>query len=289
MSAKKKKANRKYKDSVFRSIFNNKTSLLELYNAIKGTNYKDESIIEINTLEDVLFASRKNDISFTVKKKIVVLIEHQSTIDENIPLRILSYITRIYEKMLDEKTYWESGKIPWPEFIVLYNGKEPFPEKKYLKLSDLFEEIDVSELIDDEYLIKLDLIVPLYNINKGFNKNIKRKSGILNSYSFFVDKTREYEKKYPKEEALKLAVEDCIKNGILEDYFKKYSVEGASMASLVYNEKTIKKIGIQIGLEQGVEKGQEQVLELVKQGLSYEEIKKKLETTSKKKHKENNG
>ena len=267
------KANRKYKDSVFRSIFNNKASLLELYNAIKGTNFKDESIIEINTLEDVLFTSIKNDISFKVKGKTVVLIEHQSTVEENIPLRMLSYISRIYEKILNEKTYWSSGKIQWPEFIVLYNGKEPFPEKKNLKLSDLFEEIDVSEIFDDEYPIKLELIVPMYNINKGFNPYLKRKSNILNSYAFFVDKTREYEKKYPKEEALRLAINDCIKKGILEDYFKKFSVEVASMASLVYNEKVAREVGIEIG--------KEEVLELVKQGLSYEEIKKKLEKTPK--------
>ena len=95
------KRKRKYKDSIFRSIFNNRACLLELYNAIKGTNFKDESIIEINTLEDVLFTSIKSDISFKVNKKTVVLIEHQSTIDKKIALRILSYITRIYEKMVD--------------------------------------------------------------------------------------------------------------------------------------------------------------------------------------------
>jgi len=37
--------------------------LLELYNAIEGTSYKDPNIININTLEGVLFANRQNDIS----------------------------------------------------------------------------------------------------------------------------------------------------------------------------------------------------------------------------------
>jgi len=92
MAAKKKTANRKYKDSVFRSLFNNKARLLELYNAINGTNYQDESIIEINTLEDVLFSDMKNDISFTINKKTVVLIEHQSTINENMPLKVHGFV-----------------------------------------------------------------------------------------------------------------------------------------------------------------------------------------------------
>ena len=161
---------RKYKDSVFRSIFNNKRSLLELYNAIHGTNHKDESIIEINTLEDALFTSRKNDISFTLNKKMVVLIEHQSTIDKSMPLRILSYIARIYEKIIDESILKEDFEgIARPEFIVLYNGKDNFPKEKILRLSDLFAELDESEKNKYSDLIFLDVLVVMLNINKGRN------------------------------------------------------------------------------------------------------------------------
>ena len=278
------KRKRKYKDSIFRSIFNNRTCLLELYNAVKGTKFKDESIIEINTLEDVLFTSIKNDISFKVNGKTVVLIEHQSTIDKKIALRILSYIARIYEKMEDEKIYDESKKVPYPEFIVLYNGKEPFPEKKYFKLSDLYEEMDESELIDSEYPIKLDLIVIMYNINKGFNQNLKSKCKTLNSYSFLIDKIREYEKNHPPDEAAKLAVEYCMKNGILVDYLKKHSAEVVSMSFLEYNLETHIKVVSQVAMEKGIEEGEKRVtyvLKLMEQGFSHEEIKKKLEEMSK--------
>ena len=79
--------NRKYKDSLFRDMFNNKEKLLELYNAIEGTDYKDPNAIEINTLEDVFSIGMKNDISFRIYDKLV-LIEHQSTINENMPLRM---------------------------------------------------------------------------------------------------------------------------------------------------------------------------------------------------------
>ncbi|MCL1966385.1 MAG: hypothetical protein FWF67_00715 [Fibromonadales bacterium] len=58
-------AKRKYKDSVFTSLFKDKKRLLELYNAIEGTSYKDPNIININTLDGVLFPNRQNDISFT--------------------------------------------------------------------------------------------------------------------------------------------------------------------------------------------------------------------------------
>jgi len=63
------------------------------------------------------------------------------------------------------------------------------------------------------------------------------------------------------------------------------------MASLVYNEKVARKVGIEIGREEGLERGiekgkkegQDYVLELMKQGLSYDEIKKKLEKSAPKK------
>ncbi|MDR1363298.1 MAG: hypothetical protein LBJ35_04555 [Spirochaetaceae bacterium] len=45
--------NREYKDSVFSLLFNNKERLLELYNAIEGTNYTDAGDIKINTLQDI--------------------------------------------------------------------------------------------------------------------------------------------------------------------------------------------------------------------------------------------
>jgi predicted transposase/invertase (TIGR01784 family) len=286
---------RKYKDSVFRSIFNNKKSLLELYNAIHGTNYQDESIIEINTLGDALFTSRKNDISFTLNKKMVILIEHQSTIDKSMPLRILSYIARIYEKMIDESILREDFTgIARSEFIILYNGKDPFPEKKFLKLSDLFVKLDESEKNEYSDLIWLDVLILMLNINKGHNIDLERKSEDLNGYATFVAKVREYEKKRSLEAAVKLAVEFCIKKGVLIDYFKQNSSKEVSMNFLKYDEKVAIKVarkegmekGIIMGLEKGMMKGKKEgqtyVLELMSQGLSYEQIKKKIEKTSKK-------
>jgi len=72
--------NKKYKDTVFRMLFNNPKTALELYNAIFGTDYKDWSVVKINTLENILFMGMKNDISFEIDD-MIALIEHQSTIN----------------------------------------------------------------------------------------------------------------------------------------------------------------------------------------------------------------
>ena len=283
-------ANKQYKDSLFRSLFSNKSSLLELYNALEGTDCQDESVIEINTLQNVLFSSVKNDISFTIDDKIVTVIEHQSTINENMPLRLLSYITRIYEKMTDKRIYREFLlKIPKPEFIVLYNGKDSFPKEKFLKLSNAFKKID-----DDS--IPLDLTVRVLNINKGCNPELEQKSKTLDGYAIFTAKVREYESKYPLEEAIKLALKYCMENDILKEYLEQHLSEVIDMSMFEYSLKDAIEVareegiergraeGIETGMEKGVEKGmqkvQNYVLELIAQGLSHEEIKKKIEEMS---------
>ncbi|MCL2772803.1 MAG: Rpn family recombination-promoting nuclease/putative transposase [Oscillospiraceae bacterium] len=88
-------ANKKYKDSVFTRLFGEKDKLAELYNAINGTKYTPDDIT-ITTLENVIFIGRVNDISFTIGDRLIVLIEHQSTVNPNMPLRCLLYIARHY-------------------------------------------------------------------------------------------------------------------------------------------------------------------------------------------------
>jgi len=48
--------------------------------------------VTINTLENVLFMELINDISFEIGGKLVVLIEHQSSVNQNMPLWLLMYI-----------------------------------------------------------------------------------------------------------------------------------------------------------------------------------------------------
>ena len=86
------KAKRNYRDSLFRSIFNNKKNLLSLYNALEGTDYTDAKEIRITTLRGTFFNDLKNDISFQIRNQYIVLLEHQSTVNENMPLRCLFYI-----------------------------------------------------------------------------------------------------------------------------------------------------------------------------------------------------
>ena len=113
---------------MFSKLFSSPEILRELYSAIEGIDVPSDAIIDINTLSDVLFMGQINDVSFTIDEKIVILIEHQSTINNNVPIRLLLYIARVYEKIINRKKLYKTKleKIPAPEFIVLYNGEAYF-------------------------------------------------------------------------------------------------------------------------------------------------------------------
>ena len=82
-------ANRKYKDSVFVDLFSEdekaKGNFLSLYNALHGTNLQLSCPVENIRLDNVMYMNIINDVSCLVDNKIIVLAEHQSTINENMP------------------------------------------------------------------------------------------------------------------------------------------------------------------------------------------------------------
>ena len=81
--------NRKYKDSVFVDLFSEdekaKENFLSLYNALHGTNLPLSCPVENIRLDNVMYMNIVNDVSCLIDNKIIVLAEHQSTINENIP------------------------------------------------------------------------------------------------------------------------------------------------------------------------------------------------------------
>ena len=115
--------NRTYKDTLFRMIFREKRNLLQLYNALNGTNYTEETDLEIVTLENAIYMNMKNDVAFLLSDRLN-LYEHQSTYNPNMPLRDLFYICREYKKLVGQESLYSSTKIqiPSPRFVVFYHG-----------------------------------------------------------------------------------------------------------------------------------------------------------------------
>ncbi|MBR3706869.1 MAG: hypothetical protein IKM19_07845 [Firmicutes bacterium] len=112
--------NREYKDSLFRLVFGQPEKMIELYNAIFDTNYPPDTKIDINTIEEVFYKTQKNDISFTIDRTYIMLSEHQSTINPNMPLRDLMYILEIWKGMIEKEALYSSTliQLPQPKFTA---------------------------------------------------------------------------------------------------------------------------------------------------------------------------
>jgi predicted transposase/invertase (TIGR01784 family) len=283
--------NREHKNSVFSALFSDPDVLRELYSAIEGVAIPPDTPVDINTLTDVLYKDQINDVSFTIDNRLVVLVEHQSTINDNIPLRLLMYIARIYEKIVNRKKLYQAKleKIPTPEFIVLYNGKYKYPDYSQLKLSDAFKNIEGLKLADGN-AIPLELIVQVYNVNRGHNPEILKRCETLDGYSVFMGKIREFKKKEKSlEKALKYAIEYCIGKNVLKEFLEDHASEVLNMLLTEWNQDEAIEVareeayedgreeGRGEGLEQGREEGREEILKLFERGLSIEDIKEKLQ------------
>ena len=253
--------NTKYKNSVFSFLFSDPALLRELYCALEGVSLPPDVPVTINTLQNVLFMELINDISFEIGGKLIILIEHQSTINPNMALRLLMYIARVYEKTVKGKSLY-SGKrlaIPRPEFFVLYNGTAPYPDEQVIRLSEAFEKPESFGLPEKT---ALELEVRVININEGKNEAIARRCGKLAEYSAFIAKVRAFEHELgDKEEAMKAAIRYCREHDILAEFLERHAAEVLNMLITEWNTEEAKEVwfeeGLEKGREEGLEKGKE--------------------------------
>ena len=202
MSRKPKKQNRKkqdgetkvypvpdrnYKSSLFTMVFSDRKELLGLYNAVSGKQYKDPGALSVNTLENAIYMAIKNDLSFVIDSRLS-LYEHQSTYSPNLPLRMLLYLADLYADLTKNENLYGRKKVmlPPPQFIIFYNGEEKQPDRRILKLSDLYQ------VEEEEHKLEL--------------------------------------------EAVECTITECIREGILEEFLRKYRAEAKRMSIYEYDQ-----------------------------------------------------
>ena len=252
--------NRKIRDTVFCHFMSNESHLLSLCNALNDAGYDESSNITINTLEGSFFSNIKNDISFLLNNLMVVLIEHQTTINPNMPLRFLSYVDELYKRYTStshKKIYGDDLlKIPAPEFYVFYDGNDISFEQQTLKLSDAFET--QSD--------KLELTVHVYNLADGMNDELKRKCLPIGEYSIFSNAYKHFrQQKMEIDHAVDAAVKYCLENNVMVDYLKNNQKEVIDMFGFEWNEKEEREALLEIGEERGRLEGKiESIKELMR-------------------------
>ena len=246
---------KKYRYGLFRDYFNDKRRLLELCNLLTGEDATDPDEIEINTLDGIFFEVLKNDISCLFRGKFLVIIEHQSTINENMPLRILFYAAELFRQYADKyrgKIYREELlTLPEPKFFVFYNGRKKEAARREMRLSDAFGKKTC-----------LEVVVELYNLNEGMNEEFISCTESLEHYCFFVNLFEKFKAEgADKVQALAAAFKYCINHGIMTAYLLESKKELASMLALEYDPELAKQAWIEKGIEQGIEKGIEKGIE----------------------------
>ena len=254
-----RKYNRHYKDSVFVDLFSSdrtaKDNFLALYNALYNTNYQSTAILKNIRLKQTMYMSFANDVSYLVDNKIIVLAEHQSTVNPNMPLRCLEYVTRLYEHIQNPRDRYSRvlKKIPVPVFYVFYNGRENIPAQKILRLSDSF--------IKQPETPTLELVVKLININYDKDSQILKSCEPLGQYSRFVDAVRRHIA-VDKEHGFENAIKECIKNDILREYLQRKSREVVNMLIAEYDYDTDiavqRQESLMLGIQQGEARGSRQ-------------------------------
>ena len=279
-------ANREYKNSLFTELFNNEKEALALYNDITGSAYTLDDDVEIKTLPDVFYKGLKNDVALKIKDKLIVFFEHQSSYNPNMAFRMFLYAANVYKGLVPSDALHSQKKLElhYPEFFMLTTydarevGKKPYVEK--MRLSDLFKEVPKGEETN------LELIMKVVNINIE-NEELLVKNPKLYGYAMIIDKIHSYHReelkgieKPTKEQwfgalnrAIRRAMDYCIANGILTDFIKEKALEVYNMLTEEFDIVVAERIWREEAKEEGREERDIEILDLIRQGYTTEQLK----------------
>jgi hypothetical protein len=239
-------------------LFTDKQKLLELSNAVNGTDYTNAEEIRINTLSDEngvpsgIFLKIKNDISF-MYDVYLSLYEHQSTVCKNLPLRMLLYISELFKDMYERKLLYrkKAVELPVPQFYVFYNGGEEMADREEYCLSDQYK-IAVADPA-------LELKVVVLNINAGRNRELMEKCREVREYSEFVRRAYEAlqgkDGSNEKQAAMAQVIDECIAEDILADFLRENRRLVMMSSILEYDEQAHMEAVHDDGYDEGYEQG----------------------------------
>ena len=224
---------RNHKDSTFCLLFSEPSRAVELYNAVTGENLPPDTELTYTTLANALYIDRNNDLGFVIQKRHLVMSECQSTINWNIPMRCLGYVSRSLENLSGKEGLYGSKlvKFPAPEFYLFYVGNETW-NTKTLKLSDSFQAPPKEN--------SLELVVNFVNLEYNTDNEILQRSPSLLGYSklLYYIKTAAKDNGGDLKSAIDTSVKQCMEEGLIEDFLRKHSRE---VTGMLFNEITVEE------------------------------------------------
>ena len=141
---------RQIKDSVFSDLFGDKTRLLALYRALHPEDDEaSESDIANVTVKNILMRDLYNDLGFTVRDKLLLLVEAQSTWTVNVVFRLFLYLAEVWGEYVkvSEQNIYGTKKITLPKtecYVVFTGDRKGKPD--VISLFDEFSPCDKGML-----------------------------------------------------------------------------------------------------------------------------------------------
>lgn len=166
----------------------------------------------------------------------------------NLPVRYLLYVADVYSDYTKDMNLYgtKAVKLPTPKFVIFYNGQAEQPDRKELKLSELFTVPEEAP--------SLELKAVMLNINKGHNRKLMETCKTLHDYAEYTSRVREYAAQMSLDEAVERAITECISEGILADFLRKNRAEAKKVSIYEYDEERHMRQTREEGVEDGVNK-----------------------------------
>ena len=264
-----------YKDTLFRMIFGRENEQsarwrMELYNALSGKNHTNPADLELTTIENVIYITTKNDLSFLVDSQ-MTLYEQQSTVNKNMPLRGLLYFAQLYQmyvKKQKKDLFGELVKIPAPQYVVFYNGDTNKPDRYKMKLSEAFDFSTIDENEKAEKIADYEWTADIININtKKIREDLENNNEItinglnkrcnaLYDYIKYVSRIKANQKNgMDIKAAVDEAVDWAIENKLLEGFFAEQKAEVTAMCLTEFDQELYDKNRRREGYEEGKQDG----------------------------------
>ena len=185
----------KLHDKLIKDILKDKKEVAGLINQFFRPNEKVEaSNLQKcpNSFVTKKFKSQEADIVYKLKDKdIYFLIEHQSTVDYNIPFRVLDYSMDIVQEWKKGKRINKISRYPTVVPIVIYTGQVKWNVPKNIKYQQIkvttyekyridfgynfidVNEYNIEELLEKKTMFGYGMILEKSKNTKDFVENVK--------------------------------------------------------------------------------------------------------------------
>ena len=220
------------------------------------TNEQDITVI---TLDSQLLNQQYNDLGFMVGRRLIILVEAQSTWSENIVLRVLLYVTWTWFKYIKRNKLdiydGEKLDLPEPELYVIYTGKGEKPDKVTLSGSIFGGR---NTCIDCEVTV-------LSNGKDG---------DIISQYVRFCHVFDEQVKTHGRtRKAVEETIRICQSEDVLKEYLERQREEVLDiMDELFERETVIKMYGWSERRKAREDRDREKIETMLRKGLTPEQV-----------------